>query len=119
MRAFLTLILKMREWALKPEVWTLAQQNPILLKKRMSRKEQIEQRLHETFAPTELVVLDDSAKHAGHAGAQPEGQTHYSVEIIAEAFRGKSRVESHRMVYEALHGMFEEGLHALAISAKA
>lgn len=85
----------------------------------MSRKEQIEVRLRKTFAPTSLVVMDDSSKHAGHAGAQPDGQTHYTVEIIAEAFAGKSRLESHRMVYEALGGMFDEGLHALAIKARA
>jgi BolA protein len=84
-----------------------------------TRTQQIEEALHRKFSPTSLTVTDDSAKHAGHAGARPEGQTHYAVEIVAEAFRGKSRVETHRMVYEALGGMFEEGLHALAIKASA
>ncbi|MBN8543387.1 MAG: BolA family transcriptional regulator [Alphaproteobacteria bacterium] len=84
-----------------------------------TRTQQIEEHLRKAFSPTLLSVRDDSSKHAGHAGARPEGQTHYTVEIVAEAFRGKSRVESHRMVYDALHGMFDEGLHALAISAKA
>ena len=84
-----------------------------------NRKEKIEEKLRNTFAPSALEVSDDSSKHAGHAGARPEGQTHYTVTIVAEAFRGKSRVESHRMVYAALEGMFDEGLHALAISAKA
>lgn len=79
----------------------------------------METRLRERFTPSELRVEDDSAKHAGHAGARPGGQTHYSVHIVAEAFRAKSRVESHRMVYAALEGMFDQGLHALAITAKA
>lgn len=83
------------------------------------RRDSIEQVLRNAFAPSELRVHDDSSKHAGHAGAKPGGQTHYSVTIIAEAFRGKSRVESHRMVYAALEGMFDQGLHALAINAKA
>ena len=85
----------------------------------MTRQEQIEEKLRTTFSPSSLSVADDSSKHAGHAGAMPGGQTHYTVTIIAEAFRNKSRVESHRMVYESLSGMFDEGLHALAISAKA
>jgi BolA protein len=108
MRVFLALILKMRDKAVKLRGVLMT-----------TRTEQIEERLRSIFAPTALKVMDDSSKHVGHAGARPEGQTHYSVEIIAEAFRGKSRVESHRMVYDALNGMFEEGLHALAISAKA
>lgn len=83
------------------------------------RREQIQTRLEAVFAPEQIAVTDDSSKHAGHAGARPGGQTHYTVEIVAEAFRGKSRVETHRMVYAALEGMFEEGLHALAINARA
>lgn len=83
-----------------------------------NRKEQMEEKLRSAFAPSALEVADDSSKHASHAGARPGGQTHYTVTIIAEAFRGKSRVESHRMVYAALEGMFDEGLHALAINAR-
>jgi len=85
----------------------------------MTRREQIEEKLRTTFSPMALSVEDDSSKHAGHAGARPGGQTHYTVSIVAEAFRNKSRVESHRLVYESLSGMFDEGLHALAINAKA
>jgi BolA protein len=85
----------------------------------MTSAVQIEQLLRVAFSPTALAVADDSGKHAGHAGARPGGQTHFSVTIEAEAFRGKSRVESHRMVYAALDGLFDKGLHALAISATA
>jgi BolA protein len=81
--------------------------------------QQITQLLQTEFSPTHLEVTDDSARHAGHAGARPEGQTHFTVAIVAEAFRGKSRVETHRMVYAVLAGLFEQGLHALAITARA
>jgi BolA protein len=87
--------------------------------KMQTRREEIARRLNGRFSPTHLAVTDDSAKHEGHAGARPGGQTHFTVEIVAEAFRGKPRVEAHRMVYAALDGLFEEGLHALAITARA
>ena len=79
---------------------------------------QIEHLLKAAFSPISLTVVDDSAKHAGHPGARPGGKTHFSIAIEAEAFRGKSRVEAHRMVYNALIGLFEEGLHALAITVR-
>lgn len=85
----------------------------------MTRKNAIEQLLAEAFSPSLLRVDDDSHKHAGHAGANPEGGSHFTVHIEAEAFAGKSRVARHRMVYDALAGHFAEGLHALAIQAKA
>ncbi|MFN7400872.1 MAG: BolA family protein [Alphaproteobacteria bacterium] len=80
---------------------------------------QIEYLLKAAFSPISLTVVDDSAKHAGHAGARPGGKTHFSIAIEAEAFRGKSRIEAHRMVYAALDGLFEQGLHALAIEVRA
>lgn len=79
----------------------------------------IHQRLTERLAPTQLEVIDDSAKHAGHAGARPGGQTHYTVRIASAAFSGLNRVARHRAVYAALDGLFEQGLHALAIEARA
>lgn len=78
----------------------------------------IRQRLTVAFAPSYLEVLDDSAKHAGHAGARPGGQTHYTVRIVSAAFQGQSPVARHRAVYAALEGLFAQGLHALAIDAK-
>jgi len=73
--------------------------------------------LANAFAGT-VQVVDDSAKHAGHAGARPGGQTHFSVTIISEQFAGMSAVARHRAVYAVLNPLFAQGLHALAITAK-
>jgi BolA protein len=85
----------------------------------MDRKSRIEARLRAVFAPSALDVVDDSARHAGHAGASPGGETHYSVRITADAFSGASRVARHRLVFDALKDEFAGGLHALAIDAGA
>jgi BolA protein len=79
----------------------------------------IEEALTEAFAPVSLKVTDDSAQHAGHAGASPEGETHYSVEIVAEAFEGLSRVQVQRTIMMVLQKEFDTGLHALALKASA
>lgn len=84
-----------------------------------STLEKIRSALDQRFAPMALEVIDDSAKHAGHAGAQPGGQTHFTVKIVAEDFRGLNRVARHRAVYAVLEPLFAAGLHALAIDAKA
>jgi stress-induced morphogen len=70
------------------------------------------------FSPVVLKVQDDSAKHAGHAGAAPGGQTHYSVLVVSEGFAGLSRVERHRRVNAALQAEFADGLHALALTLR-
>jgi len=81
----------------------------------MSRVAQaIEQRLRERLQPTALEVLDESAAHAGHAGAQAEG-SHIRVRIASPLFTPLSRVARHRLVYDALHDFIDAGLHALAI----
>ena len=84
----------------------------------MGMKERIEEKLSAAFAPLSLSVADDSAKHAGHAGARPGGQTHFTVTLVSERFAGKTLVERHRMVYDALKAELEERVHALAIIAK-
>jgi BolA protein len=76
-------------------------------------------KLTETFHPDALQVVDESHLHKGHAGHRPEGESHFRVRISASAFRGKSRVQAHRMVYDALAGEIARGVHALAIEAKA
>jgi BolA protein len=83
------------------------------------RRTRIEEILVEAFAPVSLSIIDDSAKHAGHAGAAPGGETHYSVEIVAEAFAGLSRVQVQRTVMLVLQTEFDTGLHALALKASA
>ncbi len=83
-----------------------------------SRAARIEARLGADFAPLQLSVTDDSARHAGHAGAQPGGQTHYSVLLVSAAFRGQSRVARSRAVHAALADEFAGGLHALALTLR-
>jgi BolA protein len=80
----------------------------------------IEARLREALTPTVLEVLDESAAHAGHAGANGLGYgTHFRVRIGGPAFAGRTRVAQHRLVYDALQKFTEAGLHALAIEIKA
>ena len=80
----------------------------------------IEATLRQALAPTRLEVLDESAAHAGHAGANGTGfGTHFRVRIGSPAFAGKSRVAQHRLVYDALQKFTAAGLHALAIEIRA
>lgn len=76
---------------------------------------QIRERLQVAFAPTELEVLDEGHKHAGHAG---EGKGHFHVRIVSTAFAGQSPLKRHRMIYAALEGLMDNGIHALSIDAK-
>ncbi len=75
----------------------------------------IEEKLTAAFAPVELVVEDESAKHAGHSGARPDGETHFRVRIVSDAFVGLSRVERQRRVYAALADEMNSRVHALAL----
>ena len=77
--------------------------------------EQIRSRLQSAFAPSELEVIDEGHKHAGHAG---EGKGHFHVRIVSEAFAGQLPIKRHRMVYAALDGLMNQGIHALSIDAK-
>lgn len=85
----------------------------------MSMQSLIETRLREALSPSQLVVVDESHLHAGHAGWREGGETHYRVEITCDAFSGQSRVARHRMVNAALSEAFANGLHALAVKARA
>ena len=84
----------------------------------MTVADDIKKRLN-ALAPSRLELLDESAKHAGHAGAAPGGNTHWRLTIVSAAFAGKSTVARHRMIYEALGELMQHPIHALAISAKA
>ena len=77
--------------------------------------EQIRQRLTQALAPTELEVIDEGHLHAGHAG---EGKGHFHVRIVSAAFAGQLPIKRHRMVYAALDGLMDHGIHALSIDAK-
>jgi BolA family transcriptional regulator, general stress-responsive regulator len=81
------------------------------------RVDQIRAALQARLEPLELEVLDESAAHAGHAGAREGG--HYRVRIVSERFRGQSPLARHRLVYEALGPLMRQGIHALAIHALA
>ena len=85
----------------------------------MATRDLITQKLTEAFAPTRLDVVDESHQHVGHAGHRPGGETHYRLYIVSEAFRGKTRLERHRMINETLSGELQGGVHALAIRASA
>lgn len=76
----------------------------------------IQERLQQILQTQELRVIDESHQHAGHAGANDTGfGTHFRVIIASPLFAGRTRVQCHRLVYDALHDFFEQGLHALAI----
>lgn len=84
-----------------------------------SRIDRIRDSLEQAFNPELLEITDDSSKHAGHAGAAPGGETHYTVKIISEAFEGLSRVQLQRAINMVLGPEFESGLHALSLKASA
>ena len=84
----------------------------------MSIAAQIRERLA-ALEPLALDVVDESAQHAGHSGARPEGQTHWRVSIVSPRFAGQPVVARHRMVYHALGELIQNPIHALAITARA
>jgi BolA protein len=77
---------------------------------------QLRSALEQAFAPTKLEIIDDSAAHAGHAGARGGG--HYRVMLVAEAFRGHSRLARHRLVYAVVAPLMTGAVHALNIVAR-
>jgi BolA protein len=77
----------------------------------------IRQRLTAALAPSALELIDESARHAGHAGARPQGESHFRLAVVAAAFAGKSRLERQRMVFTALGDLMQTDIHALAITA--
>jgi BolA family transcriptional regulator, general stress-responsive regulator len=82
-------------------------------------EERIAARLTEALNPVALEIVDESDRHAGHAGARAGGGTHYRLRIVSAQFERRSRVERHRLVYGLLDAEFADGLHALALVAKA
>ncbi|GAM97532.1 cell division protein BolA [alpha proteobacterium U9-1i] len=86
--------------------------------KLQTRASRIEAAVEAGFAPHEMLLIDESAKHAGHAGARPGGETHYRLRVVSTVFDGLSRVARQRLVNEALAGEFASGLHALSLELK-
>ena len=84
----------------------------------MTVAEEIRRRLG-ALAPVRLELLDESAQHAGHAGASPGGNSHWKLTIVSAAFAGKPAAARHRMIYQALGELMQHPIHALAITARA
>jgi BolA protein len=80
------------------------------------RVARIRQALNERLAPVELIVRDDSAAHAGHAGAREGG--HFSVTVVSEQFAGRTRMQRHQLVYAAVADLMRTDIHALSIQAR-
>ena len=80
---------------------------------------EITRRLEEALAPSHLAVSNDSAMHRGHAGDDGSGESHFSVEIVSEAFAGMGRLQRQRAVNDALGDLMRERIHALSIKARA
>lgn len=82
-----------------------------------STQARLQSLLEAAFRPLRLTILDDSARHAGHAGSRPGGGTHFRVEIVSKVFEGKSRLARHHLVNQALAEEFAASLHALSLKA--
>lgn len=83
----------------------------------MSVAETIQQKLNNALSPTRLDITDDSARHAGHSGAAQAGESHFKVTVVSDAFEGKSRIERHMLVNEALAEELRGPIHMLQIKA--
>ena len=84
----------------------------------MSVADTIRRKLTERFVPVRLDLVDESERHAGHAGARPEGETHFALTIVSAAFAGMSRVARQRLVYEALAAELASRVHALSLTTR-
>jgi len=85
----------------------------------MKTQDLITKKLREAFSPESLQVQDESHLHEGHAGHRPGGETHFRIYIVSPAFKGKSRIERHRMINTTLSAELAGSVHALAIHAQA
>ena len=85
----------------------------------MSVERDIRNKLTEAFAPKALEIVNDSHRHAGHAGSPGTGESHFTIKVVSAAFAGKSRLERHRMVNQALAAELAGKIHALAVTALA
>jgi len=81
----------------------------------MKVAEAIRTKLTAALAPAKLTIIDESDRHAGHAGSRPEGETHFQVVVVASAFEGKSRLERQRMIYGVLAAELADRVHALTL----
>jgi len=85
----------------------------------MTVAETIRRKLTERFAPMRLEIVDESHRHAGHAGARPEGESHFAVTIVSASFAGLNRVARQRLVYQTLADELATHIHALSLTTLA
>lgn len=83
----------------------------------MSVVESIRDKLTATLSPIHVELVDESALHAGHAGARPEGESHFRLIVVSDRFKGHGRLERQRMIYQALDELMQSDIHALSIKA--
>jgi len=79
--------------------------------------DKIKTKLEQTLSPARLELVDESALHAGHMGARPEGESHFRLLIVTDMFNGRGRLERQRMIYQALGDLMTTDIHALSIKA--
>jgi BolA family transcriptional regulator, general stress-responsive regulator len=99
--------------------WLLTARRGTRYAQTMPTHDLIREKLIKAFAPAKLEVADESHLHEGHVGHRAGGESHFRVYIVANAFKGKSRIERHRMINDTLMGELKGGVHALAIRALA
>ena len=80
----------------------------------MQVQQSIRTKLEQEFTPLRLEIVDDSHRHAGHAGAHEQGESHFRVELVSAAFRGKGRAERHRLIHRTLSAELSDRVHALS-----
>lgn len=85
----------------------------------MSTADRIKEKLMAALVPSRLDIVDESAQHTGHVGARAEGETHFRLTVVADAFVSKTRVERQRLVYQILAEELSGGVHALALTTLA
>jgi BolA family transcriptional regulator, general stress-responsive regulator len=108
-----------RNSAAKQAKMPLTRPLPVLKSGSMRTADLITQKLTEAFEPQSLEVVDESHQHEGHAGHRPGGQTHFRIYIVSDSFKGKTRLERHRLINGTLSDELAAGVHALAIHAAA
>ena len=81
----------------------------------MTVADRLRSKLTDAFAPVHLEIVDESAMHAGHVGARPEGETHFRIHLVSDAFAGKSRVQRQRVVYDLLADELAGPVHAMSL----
>jgi BolA protein len=84
----------------------------------MQIADRMRRKIEDALAPAQLEIIDDSHRHAGHAGHDGQGESHFRVRIVAEAFEGRSRVERQRLVYDLLAAELKDRVHALSLTTQ-